>query len=76
MTDKTSETAAPPADLESYMEAARKEAKRRWGYPDMVDEDPEVFKKAFEAGEDIEELVQNFGEELDLMDPGPWHPGR
>jgi hypothetical protein len=65
-------------DRDAWMKEAREEAERQWGWPGLLDDDdnPAVFETAFRNGGDPKSVVAELGIELELMDPGPWSPGR
>lgn len=44
---------------------------RRWDFPEF-NEEREVFKNGFEAGDDIKLLAEKLGIELELHELGPW----
>jgi hypothetical protein len=51
---------------------AKRAAGRLWGYPELIDDDPEAARAAFDAGEDYARYVLELGEELDLIVPDPF----
>lgn len=57
--------------LEAYKAECRTAAGRLWGYPGLVDDDPETIRRAFENGDDPAELIEQLGDELDLDRPDP-----
>ena len=57
--------------LQEYKRRCRLAAGRAWGYPGLVDDDPETIRQAFERGDDPAELIEVLGVELDLTRPDP-----
>jgi hypothetical protein len=55
-----------------YEEDCVREAKEQWKFGDLVHENPEDFIRGFESGDDPKALVKQIGEDLDLIDFGPW----
>lgn len=56
----------------NYEEACQSEASKQWSFGDLVRENPEDFIRGFESGDDPKKLVKAIGEDLDLIDFGPW----
>lgn len=58
--------------LEQYLSDCRHEAQQQWKFGDLVRENPEDFIRGFQSGDDPKTLVKAIGEDLDLIDFGPW----
>lgn len=56
----------------NYEEECRSEAQKQWKFGDLVRENPEDFERGFVAGDEPKALVKAIGEDLDLIDFGPW----
>ncbi|ARQ95421.1 hypothetical protein [Bradyrhizobium phage BDU-MI-1] len=55
-----------------FEEACRSEAKKQWHYEDLVSDHEDSVRNAFEVGEEPAAFIKQLGEELELIDFGPW----
>lgn len=64
----------PPSTRErdSFIQGCRDEAEKQWKYADLISDHPDEVQRAFEAKEEPAEFVKALGEELELIDFGPW----
>lgn len=60
------------AKRDTWMHDARAEAKKQWCYSGLVDDMPEVFQQACEAGEPVADVVRAVGEKYGLTPAGTW----
>jgi len=58
--------------LREYLTSCRHEAQKQWAYGDLVEDHPEKFEAAFADDEEPADIVKAIGEDLDLIDFGPW----
>lgn len=65
------DTMAAHIDFAIWREAATRAAGRIWGYPGLVDDDPETTRRGFDSGDDPAAFIKSLGEELDLAEPDP-----
>lgn len=62
---------AAEAARDDWRRKARRAAGRLWGYPELIDDDPDGADRARQAGEDPAAYVQALGDELGLSVPDP-----
>lgn len=55
-----------------FIAECREAADEQWKYADLISDHPDKVQAAFEANEDPEEFVKALGEDLELIDFGPW----
>jgi hypothetical protein len=69
-------SAAPLVALEfewlRFKEACGSEADRQWKYRDLINDHEDAVRSAFEDGEQPAAFIKSLGEELELIDFGPW----
>ncbi len=58
-------------DLLAWLEQARRAGNYYWAYAELVDDDPDAAKRAWEAGEQPYEYIKHLGLDLDLGEYGP-----
>ncbi|WFU52247.1 hypothetical protein QA639_21300 [Bradyrhizobium pachyrhizi] len=59
-------------ERDQFIHDCRDEAEEQWKYADLISDHPEAVQNAFEAKEDPAAFVKALGEDLDLIDFGPW----
>ncbi|MCP1757791.1 hypothetical protein [Bradyrhizobium elkanii] len=71
---KTFVSKCPPSTRErdNFIQDCRDEAEKQWKYADLISDYPDEVQRAFEAKEKPAEFVKALGEELELIDFGPW----
>jgi hypothetical protein len=57
---------------DQFFQECREEADKQWKYADLISDHKDAVQTAFEANEKPAEFVKVLGEELDLIDFGPW----
>ena len=64
----------PPSTHERdvFFQECREEAEKQWKYADLISDHPDLVQRAFEAKEKPAEFVKALGEDLELIDFGPW----
>lgn len=62
---------AAAAKWSMWQFSARSAAGRLWGYPDLVNDDPDALRAAYDAGDDAEGYILALGRELGLSEPDP-----
>jgi hypothetical protein len=57
----------------TWLNQARAAAKRLWGYPELLNEHPELFESAFEEGQKAADFVEELGKDLNLTSVKDWN---
>jgi len=57
-------------NYEEWLEKAREAGVHYWAYAELVDDDRDAAKRAWEAGEDPDTYIKELGAELDLHEFG------
>jgi len=67
-------TGGPPSTRErdQFIVDCRDEAEKQWNYADLVSDHMDAVQSAFEAKEKPPEFIKSLGEDLELIDFGPW----
>lgn len=55
-----------------FKDDCESEADKQWKYRDLISDHPDCVRNAFEVGEEPAAFVKQLGEELELIDFGPW----
>jgi hypothetical protein len=55
-----------------FVRSCRHEAQKQWAYGDLVEDNPPDIDRGFESGDEPAAFIKALGEDLDLIDFGPW----
>jgi hypothetical protein len=57
---------------DEYFRSCRQEGQKQWAYGDLVEDNPPDIDRGFESGDEPAAFIKTLGEDLDLINFGPW----